>query len=188
VTDPLVHPYTGEVLDRDNVPDEARIALLEVSFHHLQDAIAALIDSDGGKQGYPSKWSWHHVRDRERARLWAELRSFVDWLIDRYQPTGDVRIPPCWYRHPAAVEELTALMVAWRGAYCSTDRPSERAISWHQNCLWPTLERLSKRARWSQCGSRHKPPEGVVAALTDPEFGSFEDVGPGRGDPARARC
>lgn len=189
MADPLMHPYTGEVLDPADVPDEARIALLEVSFRHLEAAVTTLVDAadggDGGKPGYPSRWSWHHVRDRERAQLWAELRSFVDWLIDRYQPTGDVRIPPCWYRHPVAVEELTALMVAWRGAYCTSERPSERIVSWHMNCLWPTLERLAKRARWSQCGAGHKPPESVVAALTDGDFPG-EDRGTGRGNPARA--
>ena len=187
--DELVHPYTGELLDPANIPDEARIALLEVSFSHLRDAVSTLIDKvgqdEGPKQGYPSRWSWHHVQGKDRERLWAELRSFVDWLIDRYQPTGDVGIPPCWYRHPIAVEELTALMVAWRGAYCSTNRPSERLVSWHMNCLWPTLERLGKRARWSQCGVRHRAPEGVVAPPTDSGLADYDEP-LYHGDPARA--
>lgn len=184
--EPLVHPYTGEVLDPENVPDEARIALLEVSFERLHQAVAKLVDATGdAPEGSPSQWSWHHARAEDRTRLWAELRSFVDWLVDRYQPTGELRIPPCWYRHPVAVEELTALMVAWRGAYCGSHRPSERLLSWHQNCLWPTLERLGRRARWTQCGARHKEPGGVVAIRTDEEFPGADDI-PHHGDPARA--
>src|SRR5262249_13610463 len=101
----MVHPYTGEVLDPDNVPDETRTALLEVPQRALQDAVGERLDklAADAKGGRPSRWSWQHA-DRQRCKqMWKELVAFVDWLIDRYRPTGEVTIRPCWYRHPVAV-------------------------------------------------------------------------------------
>lgn len=166
----VVHPYTGEVYDRDHVPDDARLALLEVAHGHLLEAVGNLTPGSA-RPNRPSRWSWQHLRDPSaRTKLWQELRDFVDWLIERYQPTGDVVIRPCWYRHPVAVEELTALMAAWRAAYCSGDAPADLLIGWHQTWLWPTLERLNHRARWSQCGHGHQPAAGVVARPTEADM------------------
>ena len=47
---------------------------------------------------------------------WDDLRVFVDWLVDRYA-LDHKTVPPCWYRHGALVDELTALWGAWETAY-----------------------------------------------------------------------
>lgn len=189
---PLVHPYTGEVLDPDHVPDEARIALLEVAQRDLQDALDELLQqlSDDAGGGRPSRWSWHHADPKQRAQMWTALAAFVDWLIGRYRPTNNAEIRPCWYRHPVAVEELWALMVAWRAAYCAGNRPSDQLIAWHQHWLWPCLERLGLYAGWRGCGAQHTPSTGTLPRLTDPDFTSYlatpVALTPGPGDPAAA--
>lgn len=140
-----VDPSTGEIVDdvdhgagRRHVqgPPSSiaeRIDRLEAAHGHLHQALSAVLDrleADTGSAEHPvpSRWSWHHLSEQDRARLWAELPSFVDWLIERYQPDGSARIPACWYLHPVAVEELTALMVAWRYAYCARRRRHRRAL------------------------------------------------------------
>ena len=69
-------------------------------------------------QTVPLKYCWREIEDRIHAlNLWRTLREWVDWLNVRYFSTGIFQILPCWYRHPAAVEELTALWAAWMSVY-----------------------------------------------------------------------
>lgn len=187
---PLVHPNTGEVLDPDNLPDEARIALLEAAMADMQAAVDELLrklaaDAKGGR---PSQWSWHHADPRRRAQMWAELAAFVDWLIGRYRPGNSAEIRRCWYRHPVAVEELWALMVAWRAAYCAGNRASDQLAAWHQHWLWPCLERLNTYAGWDDCGAAHRDADGVKRLPTDEAFADYARtptaLEPGPGDPA----
>lgn len=178
------------VLDPAEMPDGARIALLEQAMQHMQDAVDELLrkltdEPDGGR---PSRWSWHHATPQRRAQMWSELRAFVDWLIGRYQPGGSVEIRPCWYRHPVAVEELWALMAAWRASYCGTEQATDQLTTWHQHWLWPCLQRLGTYAGWAGCGTGHKPPTGVTPSLTDDAFADYirsaPAVNPSSGDPA----
>lgn len=54
------------------------------------------------------------VEDAEQH--WAELRAWVDWLVERYA-LDNRTVPPCWSLHGALVDELTALWGAWQVAY-----------------------------------------------------------------------
>ena len=47
------------------------------------------------------------LRPEELRRCWAELHVWVSWFVDRYHLADEV--PPCWPRHPALVDELSAL-------------------------------------------------------------------------------
>lgn len=189
---PLIHPLTGEVLDPDNLSEEARLALVELGLRDTQSAVEELLNklAADAKGGRPSRWSWHHADQQRRVEMFEDLRAFVDWLIGRYQPGNEAVIRPCWYQHPVAVEELWALMVAWQAAYCAGNRPSDQLIAWHQHWLWPCLERLSHYADWKNCGSGHKKPTGVRQGLTDEDFQahlhSRAALEPGPGDPAGA--
>jgi len=115
-------------------------------------------------------WTWQHLSPAQTRELLSRLREWVDWLAARYDLRGEAHgIPPCWYHHPVAVEELTALMVAWQGAYSAKEtQPSDALVSWHDRWLWPTLHRLNMQLRvWARCtGGNHTPPPGR-AALTD---------------------
>lgn len=105
----------------------------------------------------PSRYSWRDLDRRGTAELWAELLDWVDWLRHRYQLGS--RVPACWYRHDAVVEELTALMAAHTAAYwCdpdSTDLPREDMTAWHTQWLWPTIERLTRITDFSACRPHH---------------------------------
>lgn len=54
---------------------------------------------------------WRTLADERAPEAWGELAGFVDWLTRRYQIPAR-KIPPCWWRHGALVEELSALCTA----------------------------------------------------------------------------
>ncbi len=112
-------------------------------------------------RGTPSgRWAWRYLTPAKQEALLAELTDWVTWLSDRYQlASSRHQIPPCWAEHPVAVEELTALMVAWKAAYTTPSRgPSDDPIAWHDRWLWPCLTRLNEQLHiWNTCrGGGHR--------------------------------
>lgn len=93
----------------------------------------------------PGRWTWCYLSAADAETLMVELADWVEWLVDRYQLYEDRHaIEACWAEHPVAVEELTALMVAWKAEFgAEVRKPSAGPISWHANWLWPTLERVN---------------------------------------------
>jgi hypothetical protein len=73
---------------------------------------------------------WRQVPSADARREWADLRSWVDWFTVRFVLDHRV-VPPCWYRHGALVELLTALRDHHR---CAFDRlqPPSAATEWHR--------------------------------------------------------
>ncbi|NMM90655.1 hypothetical protein B2J88_41065 [Rhodococcus sp. SRB_17] len=112
----------------------------------------------------PRGYQWATLDGAEAAELWAELIDWVSWFRRRYAATGsDAVIPPCWFRHPVAVEELTGLMVAHQSAY-SEAKPGSELAAFHVQWLWPTLRDLADRAGYKRCSDTKcsfKAPEIV---------------------------
>lgn len=84
--------------------------------------------------------------------MWAELRDFVDWLIDRYQLT-ETLIPDCWYQHGRLVEELSALRGAWVASFSSLDA-GYGPIGWHERFAALTVRVAGEG---DSCGGGHRP-------------------------------
>lgn len=104
-------------------------------------------------------WTWATPSAAARRDLFEELRDWVDWAIVRYELRGQNAIRPCWHRHPVAVEELTAVFVAWRAANARSKRvPHDGLISWHDRWWWPCLRRLHEQAVFSDCATADTPP------------------------------
>lgn len=121
----------------------------------------------------PNRWAWGFLTRDEAAQLWGELQWFVDYLITRYPFSSDVRVPPCWYRHTVAVDELTDLYAAWRHAYCSGDQPSDEMTAWRNRWLWPTLQNLHAHADWKECKAQRQ--HVAPAARQEPTDDGFHD-------------
>jgi hypothetical protein len=69
--------------------------------------------------------NWGTLRAYDAARQWWDLRAWVDWF--RREFAFDHRIvPPCWYRHLALVQVLSALRDHWVCAYDELIRRSVR--------------------------------------------------------------
>lgn len=119
------------------------VALLRAQVDYL---LERLTDADGlGATAI----AWCSL-DREQAREeWAALAGWVDWLVSRYGLSE--RVPGCWFRHDAILEELSALRVAWLGAYEAPNARASDGVTWHD-----MLDRVLDRVReWDQCGCAH---------------------------------
>lgn len=140
-----------------------------------QHALERTIDTIWRRLGTPIQhgpWTWHTLPPDRQRELLTQLRDWVDWLIHRYDLRGEHHaIPPCWYAHPVAVEELTALMVAWQAAYTPEDpTPNDAPINWHDRWLWPTLHRLNTQlAVWRKCTAGTHQPSTARPPQTDPD-------------------
>jgi hypothetical protein len=76
----------------------------------------------------PIVWSAHSDDDQEL--LLEELDLWVTWLADRYRLDHRV-VPECWKQHAELIEELSALHLAWQGAYTTT-APADAPLTWHE--------------------------------------------------------
>lgn len=120
----------------------------------LEDTVADLVDLLDARGRQAGPWWWEQLTPEQSAQLWVDLGEFVAYLSRRYlvHAPGEYRLPPCWWRHPIAVEHLTALMVAHIGAYRDPDAtPGPALIDFHERSLWPTLERLRSLRVFSAC-------------------------------------
>ena len=122
-------------------------------------------------------YCWRHVSAAEARRLWVRLREWVDWVNARYFASSWESIRPCWFRHPAAVEELTALWAAWEAAYRASDEGegfSDAALWWHEK-LHTVVHRLWDE-QFAECKAGHQDPD-VYERITDPSFEEFLQAG-----------
>lgn len=148
-----------DVVPLDPILVAEALAALAAGQAELQDAIGRHVQgSDTDPQA--GCWTWRYLDDEATAALMDELREWVQWLVERYELTNDRHtIERCWAEHPVAVEELTALMIAWKAEFGREGRPpSAGPIAWHANWLWPTLQRVNDVAGTRQCRrlGRHK--------------------------------
>jgi hypothetical protein len=177
-------PFAGSGVSGEELPAEPLdpIMLAEVlealagrleSLEGLVEAMRdQLVDAPAG-----GPWAWSHLGRSQTRALFLELRDWIDWLITRYELRGEAEtIPPCWFLHPVAVEELTALMVAWKAAYSQKQTaPSDSPVNWHDRWLWPTLHRLNVQLRvWNKCtGGIHTPSRPGLLLTDEASFTSF---------------
>lgn len=64
--------------------------------------------------------NWRTVHPNDIEGVWLELDDWVSWLIHRYQLPPE-KIGDCWWRHGAAVEELSALRTCWSASFHESD-------------------------------------------------------------------
>jgi hypothetical protein len=77
----------------------------------------------------PQPICWPRV-DRDTAlNTWYGLDTWIRWTVHRYG-LDHRTVPPCWYRHGALVEELTALHTAWLAARARL-APGNAPLDWH---------------------------------------------------------
>jgi hypothetical protein len=166
------HTWRLDELDGQVGELNTRVVGLDETVQALEDSLVEKVDMTR-----PSRWAWEFLTRDEAKQLWTETRWFVDYLIRRYPLASEVSIPPCWYRHTVAVDELSDLYAAWREAYCSGNRPSSAMTAWRDRWLWPMLHRLAGYADWRECKERRKHVEPTARQDgTDEEFNAFVDA------------
>ncbi len=176
-----VEPLDPELLASVLTALTDRLTQTEEILAQLVDGLTE--DNPGGP------WVWHLLDGDQQRELFAELREWVDWLIERYAVQSEqYRIEPCWYRHSVAVEELTALMVAYRAEYSPSQRKASAGlISWHTMWLWPCLARLNSMGIFAACRRDRQHVESRIEIRTtdDADFANFLTTGIAQAGPAQ---
>lgn len=95
--------------------------------------------------------NWRTLEDEDAPQVWTDLRDWVIWFTHRYN-IASRKIPPCWFKHGALVEELSGLHTAWLVSYDSLDA-GYGPIGWHER-LAVAIPRL---ATWynGECHNGH---------------------------------
>ncbi|MEY9853502.1 hypothetical protein ABH923_003180 [Leifsonia sp. EB41] len=95
--------------------------------------------------------NWRTLDNVDAPDVWTDLREWVIWFTHRYDLPAR-KIPPCWFRHGALVEELSALHTAWLVSFDGLDA-GYGPIGWHER-LAVAIPRL---ATWynGECHNGH---------------------------------
>ncbi|MGH1524217.1 hypothetical protein ACRAWC_09340 [Leifsonia sp. L25] len=142
----------------------------------LDDLVASLAESweDQAPRQTPGMLgirviNWRTLEDEDAPQVWTDLREWVVWFTHRYN-IASRKVPPCWFKHGALVEELSALHTAWLVSYDSLDA-GYGPIGWHER-LAVAIPRL---ATWynGECHNGHSelPQTGDTADL--PEWSAW---------------
>lgn len=147
-----------------------------------EDTVGALVEE---LTDYPAggPWLWDGLSAERQRELWTELDQFVTWLQNRilcHSMNKEDWIPACWYRHPDAVEQLTALMVAHKASYHpKTKKASHALVDWFHRALWPTMDTLKQRRTLKSCLEKGTHQEqymtGVQLTAESEDFATFLD-------------
>lgn len=161
----------------NETPDEEELALDELlagipelakRLSDTEDTVAALVE-ELTDQPAGGPWLWDSLTPERQRELWAELDAFVSWLQNRilcHHMSKDNWISACWYRHPDAVEQLTALMVAHKASYHpKSTKATHGLVDWFQRCLWPTMDTLKQRMTFKACLSKGEHEEQYMPGL-----------------------
>lgn len=128
-------------------------------------------------------WLWDVLGPEAQRDLWNELDAFVSWLQNRILRHNSSRLnwlPPCWYKHPDAVEQLTALMVAHKASYNPKVKTASHAlVDWFHRGLWPTMDIIKARGTFKYCIEQREHKEAVPAGemlAGSADFAAFVDA------------
>ena len=128
----------------------------------------ALVDLMLGQ--LPKPVDWRRIPAHAAAAEWAALDTWVRWLAARYA-LDHRELPPCWFRHAAVVEELSALRTAHASAFHPT-QPAPGPLDWHQSLGYT---RLRMRDWVARTGCKPGGHRGDTAAdwTTEPTAGGY---------------
>lgn len=133
---------------------------LDEEVSRLRDALDWVLQQPALTAAAPlAPWRWDQLDDTAARTAWHELTTWVDWLTNRY--LLEDTIPSCWYDHGPIVEELTALHLAWTGAYTSAQAHPGEPAHWHDQ-LQRTLGRIRSWDRHGCTSGRHEPDVGTT--------------------------
>lgn len=176
-------PSTQEAQEATAAP-EASLADLQFELSELSEFVNELGKSTAWAVDqlteHPAGGPWFWAKldaDAEKA-LWKEVGDFVSWLNTRilhHIVAGEVdAIPGCWYRHPSAVEQLTALMVAHKAVYqAKSKKATMDLVSWFDRALWPTMRALKDTGAFTGCRLGHHHENDVESYAHDDGFAAF---------------
>ena len=115
-----------------------------------------------GEQQGPTHWP--SLLPDESCAAWAELRGWVESLVDRFGIETRV-VPPCWYQHNTLVESLSALRDHERICFAPNASPTG-AVDWFR-ALREIEHRMTEACARTQCSVNEHRPDPPRAWTTD---------------------
>jgi len=98
---------------------------------------------------------WPSLLPDEARQAWVDLRGWVEALVDRFGLETRI-VPPCWYRHNALVEGLSALRDHERVSFAPNASPTA-AVEWFR-AVREIEHRLTEVCARTQCSvNEHRP-------------------------------
>jgi hypothetical protein len=140
------------------------IAELHQAVEDLASSLAALseeIAEDAGGRPIRAPW-WPGLSGLERQHAWKELVDWVEEVFRQRHPEEYPKLGRCWYRHPDAVDELSALRVAWHAVYKAKSPLPTAAIEWHDRWLPGAVARVSKIVNSCKSGGHQEASDRRV--------------------------
>ena len=107
---------------------------------------------------------WPSLLPDEAGQSWADLREWVERLVDRFGLETRV-VPPCWYQHNALVESLSALRDRERICFAPSASPAG-AVDWFRG-LREIEHRMGEACARTQCSVNEHRPDPPRSWLTD---------------------
>lgn len=148
-----LHRLRGQLADLSGIGEQVTALVDDVTV--LQEQVQHLLDAAGDK---PVRvWDWSAMNKEQAAAAWHTLIDWVrDILAGTYGLVGHVggrqrKIPPCWYRHPEVVVELSWLCQEWHRLYRSAKGTPAGAGEWHDRWLPSLVNRLLSESTVAAC-------------------------------------
>jgi len=114
---------------------------------------------------------WEDLSTGEAFDAWSDLGRWVTRLVRRFR-LRPREVPPCWFRHGAAVEELTALWGSYLACY-NSEQPATAAADWLRIFADTRVHLTEWMARCGCTATEHRDDPDVTWPDPDPEFGRF---------------
>lgn len=120
----------------------------------------------------PTSLCWPELDERSAAAEWRNLGKWLDGLLARH-PMHRRVLRPCWRAHTDVVDEISALRLAWQGAYRSAEASATAAVDWMTRWLPATMARIDVEFNHAGCKAgrepEHRDPDTHPIATWDPE-------------------
>lgn len=144
----------GRLTDLAGVVEQLRAAADRKDLDERLDALAEQIrhvaelqdETAGGNKTGPV-WNWPEMTGPKAAQAWQELAGWIDAVLLPRNPalygSATKRAwAPCWYLHPDALDELSALYGVWKLAFTGSTKGAARVAEWRDRWLPGARTRL----------------------------------------------
>jgi hypothetical protein len=168
----------GNLGDRRDPPDEEQDeGLDEQQETDGRDALTRLFAADGPSDLeddglFAGPLYWPGVAAADIAAAFAELREWVQSLLDRYEHLDHRAIPPCWWRHPGHVEALQALRDHERATFADSS-PAQAATSWQREFQFIEMRLREWTAHYGCDQTNHKAPARRPRPIDEDEWSAM---------------
>jgi hypothetical protein len=123
---------------------------------NAEHELLAGLGADAGDFDEPYVVCWRGMDPQTQADELERLDLWVGWFLERYRLDHKI-VPPCWSKHGALIEELSALRTFWEACYLEDASPSD-PVGFHCE-LDSALRRLREWSSRLGCSRTSHRPE-----------------------------